>query len=258
MHLHGFKCAGTTFTWILERNFPDQVRYVEHVDPGKRLPWQLIRDRVDLAGARAITSHLATLPPPDSGLAKLYVAFVREPVARLASAYRFAQQSATDESTPPETFHAFLRRIRTSVMSNYQTRHLSPQDDGGWEAREGWQPRPELIDLTRPDVFIGIVERFDESLVALERRASELGISFDGSYARQLNTTAGATAQTDWPAFADMVELDEVLHTRCSRWLSMDFAEATERMGDFHRRCREAGSVTTVRVKPEPEWIRLA
>lgn len=48
--------------------------------------------------------------------------------------------------------------------------------DGGGGAR------PELIDLERPDLFVGIVERYDESMVVLEFMLEQRNLSMDLAY----------------------------------------------------------------------------
>lgn len=42
--------------------------------------------------------------------------------------------------------------------------------------------RPELIDLERPDLFVGIVERYDESMVVLEFMLEQRNLSMDLAY----------------------------------------------------------------------------
>jgi len=159
LHLHGFKCAGTTFASILQDNYGDAVGYVESEGKGDRLPWQMIPEAIDLDHYRAVSSHLVTLPPAGESFAKMHVAFVRNPRERIRSAYRF--QLRTGALEPKDLgFGEFVQRTRVSTGSNYQTRQLSPQDFGGWQQRKGWQLRPELIDFNREDLFIGLVDRF--------------------------------------------------------------------------------------------------
>jgi hypothetical protein len=260
MHLHGFKCAGTTFAWILEKNFPGQVAYVESMQRGDRLPWQRLSAEVDLSGARAVSSHLVSLPAEGEGLARMNVAFVRNASARLRSAYDF-QRSNGSLPVEGEDFGDFLKRIRTTTLANYQTRHLSVQDFGGWESREGWQLRPELIRLNRSDLFVGLVEKFDESLVILERKLSTLGITFDASYPNPKNRGVIASERRPPRVPKDMTELDDVLHERVWQSLepeiqSADFPSAVE---DFQRRCELLRvNPPEVRVAGPEEWTYLA
>jgi hypothetical protein len=257
LHLHGFKCAGTTFASILQDNYGDAVGYVESQGKGDRLPWQLIPDTLDLNDYRAVSSHLVTLPPAGEGFARMHVAFVRDPRERIRSAYRFQRRTGS-LSDPGLDFAGFLQRLRTSTVANYQTRQLSPQDFGGWRQRKGWQLRPELIDFSREDLFIGVVERFDESLVLLEARLQEMGIRFDGAYPSALNVEAKHEEEELVGIPVDAVELDEILCQRAATALSAarsatpDFAA---RLKDFRDRCvRRAERGAAARVPGPGEW----
>ena len=240
LHVHGFKCAGTTFNWILERNYPGRVRYVESESIGRRLPWQRIRDEVDLSDARAVTSHLTTVPDVDAGLAAITVAFVREPLARLISAYRFEQRS-TSPRFPGEPFANYLRRIVNTVESNYQSRLLSPQHFVASGPFLGWQLDPHLIDLDRPDLFVGVVERFDESMVLLEHRLASLGITFDGAYQLAENVSSGVfPTEPGWSGETRLADYDRLLHRRADTILSAQLGslpDAEGALAEYRARC---------------------
>lgn len=256
LHLHGFKCAGTTFASILQSNYGAGVAYIESEQPGDRLPWQLVPETLDLSVYQAVSSHLVTLPPEGQSFARLHVAFVRDPRQRIKSAYGF--QRRTGQLKPADSnFYDFVQRMRTSIVSNYQTRHLSPQDFGGWGMRSGWQLRPELVDLDRPDLFVGVVERFDESMVLLEMILRERGIPFDGSYAKALNINPRSDEiLTGIPL--DLIELDEVLHGRALRHLSFlvqQVEDFPQRLVEFRERCvsQSASGFSSPVPKPD-EW----
>ena len=259
LHMHGFKCAGTTVTWILERNFPGSVAYVESKARGDRLDWRRLSELVNLGSARAVTSHLISPPCEGSGLTKLNLALVRDPRDRLVSAFAYQRRTG---SLPQGvlTFREFLARIRNSTLANYQTRHLSPQDVGGWEARNGWQLRPELIDLDRQDFLVGTVERFDETMVLLERRLRGHGVPFDASYPTAKNTTPPVRDAHRNAVPVDMVELDEVLHQRVDLQLTSEFSnpDMQAHLEDFRTRCDDLGSTSPrVRIRPPEDWTYL-
>lgn len=257
-HHHGFKCAGTTLSWILERNFPGAVLYVEGRRHDERLAWQTALAVARDAGAEAVSSHLATVPPRNHAAALLHVAFVREPRARLVSAHLFQNGDAADVGTE-RAFERFLEHVRCTIVSNYQTRHLSPQDAGGWTRRAGWELRPDQISLRRPDVVVGVVERMDESLVVLERLLAAKGVAFDAAFPRPQNAgpyDIHATQRLVARVPDDMVELDEVLYARADAAL----AAACERLGireddlaAFRRRCEALTRVPTRVTVPSPD-----
>lgn len=244
LHLHGYKCAGTAFSSVLQVNFGHRVRYVESEGKGDRLPWQALHEALDLTELRAVTSHLVTLPPPEAGLARMHVAFVRDPRERIRSAYRLEKRRGSLNRVDL-SFAEYVGRVGNSVLANYQTRHLSPQDDNSWAHRNGWQLRPELIDLDRRDLFVGVVERFDESLVVLEHRLMEHGVPFDAPYARAFNAKVGNDDPLDDEPLEGTplgaVELDESLCEWVQKALDrgvQEIAHFDERLADFRRRRR--------------------
>jgi hypothetical protein len=245
LHLHGFKCAGSTFVWSLERATGGHLAYLESDQPNRRLPWQRIQEHLGTIREQplAITSHLVSLPPEDA-LAVQKVAFLRQPLARLLSAYRF--QTGVQKKHKELSLEQYLCRHCHGALSNYQTRHLSPQHEEDWPDLRGWAARPELIDLERADLFVGLVERYDESVVALEYALEERGVSLDLAYPKRMNTTS---AQPDIEHLAeaippqlllDATELDERLYRRAARRLDdriKVIANFDERLQGFRRRC---------------------
>ncbi|MCX5926883.1 MAG: hypothetical protein NTZ23_06130 [Cyanobium sp. LacPavin_0920_WC12_MAG_63_22] len=267
LHLHGFKCAGSTFIWSLEHASQGGVAYVESAASNQRLPWERVQGW--LAGMaeqpRMITSHLITLPPAGA-LARLKVAFLREPLARLASAYRF--QLHKQGSIDPISFRQYIEQVCRGALANYQTRHLSPQDPDNWGRQQGWAARPELIDLARRDLFVGLVERYDESIVALEHQLQQLGCPHDLAYPQRLNTTTdlgdgeektnGASAGR----LLEITELDTNLYGRAAARLEEHLAsipDLSSRLADFQERCAALRRHSpAVSLKPSTQWTLLA
>jgi hypothetical protein len=271
LHLHGFKCAGSTFIWSLERATGGNVLYLESPGSGDRLDWRLVRDH--LAGLasvpQAITSHLICLPPPGT-IAALKVAFLREPMERIASAYRF--QTQVQKSLEPMSFRDYLISLQRGTLANFQTRHLSPQQPADWVLRNGWGARPELINLGREDLFVGLVERYDDSIVALEHQLEAMGRPMDLAYARPVNTTREPSQGGDKPASPEaklahtavglaVTELDLSLYRRAEQRLDERLAgiEGLERRLAHLRQRRTALSERPpgVQLKPQHLWTLL-
>lgn len=231
IHLHGFKCAGTTFAAILERNYPKQVLYVESLMPNQRLKFEQVLPLLAVKQYQAISSHLLAIPnqtdfdksnftnsnndnTEKDYTNNLVIVLLRDPKLRLISAYEF--QKATNTLKPGDVnFRAFLNRLRNSAVANYQTRLLSNQSWSGAGQRKGWDLDPWSIDLASPNLFVGTVELFDQSMVLLENWLATKGIAFDASYRSVRNSKKSTdldqiAAQQDliWP---DMVEIDQVL-----------------------------------------------
>lgn len=275
LHLHGFKCAGTTFIWTLERATVGNVLYLESHSSGERLDWRLAGDYLDnlTPGGQsngeghplAVTSHLITLPPPGS-VARLKVAFLREPMARITSAFRF--QTSVQQSLEPMPFAQYIDGLVRTKLSNYQTRHLSPQEPIDWQLRQGWAARPELIDLGREDLFVGVVERYDESIVALEHQLEQMGIPLDLAYPDRMNTTTPKQSKASSPPGENphglfVTELDLSLYRRAEQRLEERLSAVPDlerRLADYQRRRQDlvaSKDHVNVKLKPQTDWVCL-
>lgn len=266
LHLHGFKCAGSTFIWSLEHASQAGVAYVESEASNQRLPWERVREHVAAAEEcpPMITSHLITMPPPGA-LARIKVAFLREPLARLASAYRF--QLHNQGSIDAISFRQYIDQFCRGPLANYQTRHLSPQEPENWRLQKGWAARPELIDLTRRDLFVGLVERYDESIVALEYQLEQLDCPRNLAYPQRLNITEDLRSSSEQPEalppdrLLEITELDNNLYGRAATRLDEHLAaipDLSDRLAEFHGRCSALRQrPPSVRLKPNDQWTKL-
>jgi len=73
------------------------------------------------------------------------MAFLCWPLSRLISAYQF--ETVVQGKHKHLSFDDYLRRNCRGVLSNYQTRHLSPQQEQDWQVRRRRRARTELTDL---------------------------------------------------------------------------------------------------------------
>lgn len=262
LHLHGFKCAGSTFIWSLEHACGGAVAYVESPEVNQRLAWEHVEKHLCSINPwpRAITSHLITLPPPGA-VAKVKVAFLRDPLARISSAFRF--QRYVQKSIGEMSFHDYLVKVCKGPLANYLTRHLSPQLQDDWAQTLGWAARPEALDLRRSDLFVGLVERYDESIIVLEHQLEQLGIPMDLSYPQAFNTTSqfSESFSSTVHSLSSIIELDSTLYQLASEVLDERLSaiiDLAERRDDFQRRCRKLRDFPIpVRIKPSNEWTLL-
>jgi len=262
LHLHGFKCAGSTFMWILEKNFPMKVLYVESLIGDTRLDFQKVIPLLDKAKFKAISSHLISRPHPHSLPLALTVIFLRNPSERLMSAYAFRKATQTLKEGDVN-FPAFLTRLRMSPVANYQTRLLSPQSWNLSGPRNGWELNPRAIDLNDENLFVGTGEMFDQSLVLLEQWFKDRGVEFDASYNVPSNTgiKQGSKKQEHWDRaiFPDMIDIDELLWKEVTQRieskinLDLDFSD---KMIDFARRREVVAGLEIPHKRPE-QVVRL-
>ena len=153
-HVHVMKTAGQTVREILRQSFLGRhcdLRAVGEVATAADLRWAL---RV-YPGLKSIAGHqvrlygdLDAVGPPLS-----YFTFLRDPVTRCVSHFQFGRRNGSQA-----TFEGFL-----ACHADHQTRHLAGTSDA--------QAAIELLEERR--VFVGLMERFNESLVLLERWSGE-------------------------------------------------------------------------------------
>ncbi|MEO1001938.1 MAG: hypothetical protein AAFX65_02360 [Cyanobacteria bacterium J06638_7] len=224
---------------------------------------------VDLAPYRALTSHLIDCPPSGE-ISALKVAFIRRPLARYLSAFLFTRDVQKNIASDV-TFEQYLKSQSHTIISNFQARHLSPQGDLGFSASQGWQLRPDLINLYRDDLMVGTVERFDESLVVFEYRAALLGLTFDFSYPAALNQASKSARQAQSPIdcgepwLRGMLELDQnvwdIANQRLDEAIAM-IPDFSHKLCDFSQRCsalsRNPDASASVIVQPPSRWTYIS
>ena len=258
IHLHGFKCAGTTFAGILEKNFPSKVLYVESLLPNERLHFDRVKQLFDAKSFNAISSHLLAQPINTN---HLVITFLRNPATRLISAYEF--QKATNTLKPgDDNFRAFLNRLRSSSVANYQTRLLSKQSFLGTGQRKGWDLDPWSIDLNNPNLFVGTVELFNESLVLLEKWLQSHSVNFDASYKSAVNIGGNDIKNRNEInpdlIYPDMIEVDQLLWQRASNHLQQQITldpAFNKKLEDFKMRSQKQADELVV-IGPD-SFIRL-
>jgi hypothetical protein len=197
IHAHMFKNAGSSFDWSLQRSFGEA--FVDHRDD------DLMKSGADYFGnwlqqhprCQAISSHWITAPLPEvPGLRPLLCLLMRDPIERMRSVYLFERQQQGVDT--PGSLRAkklsFLEYMRWQmepmpgpVVKNYQTRYCS-----------GTYLGEDLTDMfKRACAFIsstdtlGLVHRYDESMVLFEFHLRPHFPQLDLSYVRQNSLSNG-------------------------------------------------------------------
>lgn len=203
IHCHMFKNAGTTLDWVLERNFGKQ--FVDHRDnEAMRTGAPYLRRYIErYPDLKALSSHHVRLPLPTvPGTVLLPVFLLRHPLDRVESVYRFERQQRA--STPGAKYakkHSFKEyvawRLDGSVgatIRNFQVRNCA-----GWHKRD--EPGPNEMDMALENLerspLVGVVERFDESIVLMGRELEGYFGTFDTAYMVQNSGSRVGTSLTD-------------------------------------------------------------
>lgn len=237
VHHHGFKCAGSSVVHVLHRNWPERVLHVEHREPDRRIDVAAVAPLLDRAEHLAVTSHLLTMPAYQDRLAPVHFALVRDPLQRLASAWRFVGQQ---ERWRDGGFPGFLAALEHQA-SNFHVRLLGVPSEG----LDGWHCDPTRVPLGEPHVLIGLVERFGESMFLLERRLAALGCVFDGSVSRRHNVGSPESFVLPPELVDDLCErnrADFALHERVAAAIDAELARVDpdgSGLADHRRRCVE-------------------
>ena len=209
-HYHLFKNAGSSVDELLRRNFGRRWALREfNVSRSQNLAavTEFLGNNLDL---QAISSHTALLPAPQlSGVEIFPVIFIRHPIDRLRSAYEFERrQEANTPGSRLAKLHGFdgylrelLQNPRHRQIRNFQTFRLS-HNEPAWKKSELERAVLALEKLP----FVGLVERFDDSLVQLQIRLRPL---FPKFCVQPVHRNASSSRQETLPS--RLAKIEEML-----------------------------------------------
>lgn len=201
LHYHLFKNAGTSIDSIFKDHFADAWVTAEFPANGgdnSDLVAQWIDSTPD---AVVFSSHTAIGPLPEiPGVRVIPVLFLRDPIARIISAYNFERKQAVDtEGTRLARAHdlegyvqARLDRKGDRQCRNFQTNRLAAFFPGPGSELD--RARRAMTMLHGKGV-LGLVESFDESLEALTHRMADIAPWFR---ARRVRKNVSSKSGTDW------------------------------------------------------------
>lgn len=212
LHAHLFKNAGTTLDWSLSRSFG--LAFCDHRDDAQmrgnpEFLQKLLRDDEDL---RALSSHWLPLPlsassASSAGPTPRVVTLLRHPIERMASVYEFERRQDVDHpgtrNARELNFQDYVAwRLQGEVgpvIRNYQTRMLSGVYPGaGDDAQLGL-----AMQTLGQFAAVGLVERYDESMVMFEASLSEWFPDLDLAYQAQ-NVRNGADQRSSEEKLRDV------------------------------------------------------
>jgi len=175
VHYHIFKNGGSTITSILEREFRDDFATVHGPADVSVLDAASLADFLaEHASIQAISSHHLRYPKPVLPNTIIFdCCFLRHPLDRLQSLYTYFQKIVADDPlcrlAKQESSRSFFMKLLDSaphLISNVQVTMLAL---GGAFTRPADSPDVEVAsDAVRKMALPGLVEKFDESLVAAE------------------------------------------------------------------------------------------
>ena len=169
--LHIPKCGGVTFHRILEKNFAaEQIFSVDGQDPWTSIEVFLNQSLDNLERIKLIKGHVLygihqSMPQKQFK----YITFVRDPIARLDSLFRYTK-SHSNHPLHDLTRHTTLSEftLHPTLPDNLQTKLIA-----GVERDRLLEPcsleiyQRALRNIEQDFLFVGVLERFEESLVLL-------------------------------------------------------------------------------------------
>lgn len=173
LHYHLFKNAGTSVDQILKRNFKERWVTAEFPPAGGDNSDQVTEWITDTPDAVVYSTHTALGPVPQiKGTRIITIMMLRDPIARIRSAYRFERKQDADtwgtELARQYDLEGYVRarlaRKGDRQCRNFQTHRLASMVPG-----EGSELERALVALDQLSV-IGLVENFDLGMAHLAKQ----------------------------------------------------------------------------------------
>lgn len=173
LHYHIFKNAGSTIMSILKKNFPDSFQAIDEPDDHGYISAEAITTYLlQHPDTQALSSHHFRYPRPkeDAHLRFIDICFIRHPLDRLQSMYsyyrsipdRVDKSTAAKRMTLPD-FLLWMLEVEPHNTMNAQTSFMAT---GGKYFFPPTSLELEAACRRVADVrFLGVVDRFDESLI---------------------------------------------------------------------------------------------
>lgn len=211
-HYHIYKNAGTSFDHVLQHSFGDRHLAFDGPFPFFTIDQEQL-DRIILrkSGVVAFSSHQIQLPAPESAsYALIPVVFLRHPLLRIASVWRFKRGEADGTETARlaarHDFPEWLERCfadpqEIAQVSNAQTRLLS----AACRQRAGMRRHADRMeyDLARAEAnlrgvsCLGRTEHFADDVARFARIMAESGLPLRVPDGERRNVTDPSTDPVD-------------------------------------------------------------
>jgi len=252
LHFHIFKNAGMTISWILEKNFgKNHVRMdVDIVD--EVLPIDVIIDYLSkFPDVKAFSSHLIKFPVPENiDFQIIPILFIRNPLDRIFSIYHYNRTISTDNSqgsrqakslSLSEYLEWELQQKKRMNAKNFQTIYLSDKDN---KSHATISDLETAIKRLKTIPVLGVVDRFDESVVYAEEVLRPNFPNIDLSYARQ-NVSSNKNLSISEKLKAAGLEIDEELMNKLINKNELDLKLYSEANKKLDSRIREVADFET-------------
>jgi len=181
VHYHLFKNAGTSIERLLRDAFGEAWASWDKSEPGARISGADMQEWIEhRPGIRAVSSHQLVPPVPRGNFRVVPIVFLRDPLLRVRSAWRFEWQKQLGLNEPKgslvEYIEAKFVHRHSSVIANFQVSRLGNLDYHGGRPRlhrYNEMLLPAACRFIDSLPFVGLVDRFAESLELLQEACRE-------------------------------------------------------------------------------------
>jgi len=192
IHLHIFKNAGMTIEWALEKNFKENYSMESYgTHSGGIIPLKsVIEYKKKNPNLVVFSSHNFRFPIPLAPFFHIIpIVFIRHPIDRIFSEYRFMRRNEGttkgiyDEKAKSLSVKDYIRwglEKNKIMLVNPQLEFLSKKSFGSPIVR-----LTSAIHYIKTCPIVGVVDRFDESMVMEEEYLKNFFQEIDLSYVKQ-------------------------------------------------------------------------
>lgn len=229
--LHIPKAAGSTLRAIIRRQYSDSQIHVVSSVPDLQQSISQFRNlpQSERAEIRCLMGHGTYGLHNELSGSTEYLTMFRRPVSRVISNYYYVRRSPEhrlyEEVTKDEmSLHEYVSSGVNAVLDNQMVRHVT-----GMKAGDG-KPDAETLqqaisNLDEQFGVVGLVERFDESLLLMKRRYGWSDVSY-----RKHNVTSSRPRKEDLPAnliqeIEERNHLDNELYQYAARDLNRELQQ---------------------------------
>jgi len=192
VHFHIFKNAGSTMEWIFKKNFSENAISIDSNDPLGMLHFENILEILEKKPeTKSISSHQFRFPIYNNiRFEFIPIVFLRQPIDRAISIYYFQRRrtkvvegSVKAKELDLNGYIKWCLETKDNIqMKNFQVLYLSDKPLLSIIDKKDYKIALQRIKESK---IIGIVDRFDESLVVAEEILHEYFPNIDLSYIKQ-------------------------------------------------------------------------
>ncbi len=179
LHYHILKNGGSTIEEILRRSFAESFVSFDHAGADAEIkPAELLAILNENTGCQAFSSHQIFYPVPQvRGFLFFDICFLRDPIDRIRSIYDYFRGKPVDgnpvrELANRESLGEFTRRLIDEVPWTVNDVQVNLLANGIVNDQPGPGDLDRAIERMLETSFLGVVDRFNESLVAGEAFAA--------------------------------------------------------------------------------------